>query len=55
MGREKRMRFEAQQRKEEREFQLQMFSLVFGGPSSHSFPPPDHAYNAYEQFDDYNN
>ena len=55
MGREKRMRFEPQQRKEECEFQLRMFSLVFGGPSSHSFPLPGHACNAYEQFDDYNN
>lgn len=31
---EKRMRFEAEQRKEEREFQLRMMSMLFGNPGA---------------------
>ena len=50
---EKRMRFEAEQRKEEREFQLRMMSMLFGGQSSRSFQSPHPAYNDYEQLDDY--
>lgn len=35
---EKRMKFEAEQRKEEREFQLQMMSMLFGNPSPRTTP-----------------
>lgn len=33
---EKMMKFEAEQRKEEREFQLRMMSMLFGNPGIHS-------------------
>ena len=48
---EQRMRFEAEQRKEEREFQLRMLSVLLGSQRSQSFPPPNRPYNAYEQLD----
>ena len=35
---EKRMKFEEQQRREERQFQLQIMQIMFG--SSNSYPPP---------------
>ena len=50
---EKRMRFEAEQRKEEREFQLRMMSMLLGGQRSISNPSPHPTYNDYAELDEY--
>ena len=44
---EKRMKFEAEQRKEEREFQLRLMSMLFGNPGLHS---AQGSYGSYQHF-----
>ena len=44
---EKRMKFEADQRKQEREFQLQMMSMLFGNHGAHG---PPGSYGSYQPF-----
>ena len=44
---EKRMKFEAEQRKEEHEFQLRLMSMLFGNPGLHS---AQGSYGSYEHF-----
>ena len=50
---EKRMRFEAEQRKEEREFQLRTMSMLLGGQRSLSIPSSHPTYNDYAELDEY--
>ena len=50
---EKRMKSEADQRKEEREFQLRMMSMLLGGQRSLSIPSSHPTYSGYEELDEY--
>ena len=62
---EKCMKFEAEQRKQEREFQLQMMSMICGRHGPHAPPgvrpiygpqaTNDSAFDPYGQFQGYNN
>ena len=48
---EKRMKYEAEQRKEERKFQLHMMSMLLGNPGMHS---SQGSYSSYQPFSGYN-
>ena len=52
---EKRTIFEAEQRKEERDFQLRMMSMLLGGQRSLSIPSshPTYMYNDYVELNEY--
>ena len=49
---EKRMKFEAEQKKEEREFQMKMMTMLYGRPNPQPLPhtPPPGAYDPYRQY-----
>lgn len=47
---EKRMKFEADQRKQEHEFQLQMMSMLFGNHGSHGTHAPPGSYGSFQPY-----
>ena len=56
---EKRMKYEADQKKEEREFQMRMMTMLYGRSNSHSAlphtqTPGAYDYDQYGQFSNYN-
>ena len=47
---EKRMKYEAEQRKEERDFQLRMMSMLFGSQNTHMTPEQYSPYHPFSSF-----
>ena len=50
---EKRMQYEADQKKQEREFQLQMMSMIYGRRSHHSPPAAGNVYSPQDNSSSY--
>ena len=47
---EKRMKYEAEQRKEERDFQLRMMSMLFGSQNTRMIPEQYGPYHPFSSF-----